>query len=846
MDSVQWDALCARQQSLEDNSLAMGAKRFRNRLEIAARTKTGSTVGAARKLLLEGLQPLEQAIAQMCTATEGNFVRPHFAVKWCKAVGPDVAAYITIKAVLDGLAQKRVLRMAALDVAGLLFDELRYRRFLEQAPQLFDYKLKSFNTSNYRHRSRSLNASMRFARVDVSDLDVGQAQRLHIGIKLIDLLIGSTGLVEIMEGVRRPEASRAKWRRDMYLVATEDTRTWINNRNQSLEFLWPVFLPMLIPPLPWTARQRGGYRFALKKKHPLVRGVSAKTELRTLRQSKPVVFEALNRIQSTAWRINADVLQLVEQIRDQGAGMAGIPAFVEEVLPAKPLDMNTNDAARKTWRTAAHAVKERNHLRSVKALEITKTLAVALSIRDESAVYFPYNLDFRGRIYPIAAYLSPQGDDLSKSLLQFAHGKALGETGAVWLALHGANRLGETPQKEKLSKMTLQQRVDWIVSHTQQIEAVAANPFGNLWWADAEHPLQFYAFCCDWSRYVACERAGKGAEYVSALPCSQDGSCNGLQHFAAMLRDLEGGRTVNLVPQDHPEDLYQHIADRVLAGLEAMAATNMLAACWLRSGLVNRKLCKRPTMTFGYGSKKYGFGQQLIAYLKALDTWRDVRTMFTLPSEHGVAKRMVPQACALMSALIWDALQQTVVAAFYGMEWMQRAARAVAGTRIIRREKRQGQAVEWNVPATNFFVRQEYFVIARKQVKTLLAGKVIQPSVYTPTSKIAAMKQSNAISPNFVHSLDAAALMLTIKAGWDEGITAFACVHDSYGTVAADCAVLARCTRQAFVRLHQHDVIGDFYRQLQEQAWKAEDVPAPPQPGTLDLSGVLASDYFFS
>ncbi len=37
----------------------------------------------------------------------------------------------------------------------------------------------------------------------------------------------------------------------------------------------------------------------------------------------------------------------------------------------------------------------------------------------------------------------------------------------------------------------------------------------------------------------------------------QDGSCNGLQHYAALARDQDGGRAVNLMPGEAPADVYR-------------------------------------------------------------------------------------------------------------------------------------------------------------------------------------------------------------------------------------------------------------------------------------------------
>lgn len=56
--------------------------------------------------------------------------------------------------------------------------------------------------------------------------------------------------------------------------------------------------------------------------------------------------------------------------------------------------------------------------------------------------------------------------------------------------------------------------------------------------------------------------AGDPTTFVSHLPIYQDGSCNGLQHYAALGRDEEGGKEVNLVPAEKPSDVYSSVAFR--------------------------------------------------------------------------------------------------------------------------------------------------------------------------------------------------------------------------------------------------------------------------------------------
>lgn len=82
----------------------------------------------------------------------------------------------------------------------------------------------------------------------------------------------------------------------------------------------------------------------------------------------------------------------------------------------------------------------------------------------------------------------------------------------------------------------------------------ALNPLGGTrWWQQADDPWQCLAACME---LQAAEQSGDPFNFLSSLPVHQDGSCNGLQHYAALARDEVGGRSVNLLPRDSPEDVY--------------------------------------------------------------------------------------------------------------------------------------------------------------------------------------------------------------------------------------------------------------------------------------------------
>lgn len=944
------DSAMQRQKQMEEDAVALGVKRFRAMVEASRRTGSESGAGGAKKLLVQGMENLVVALEEFINPQEmvtradgrlapnGAFTNPHAAQKWVKMVGSDVTAYMTVKVVLDSISKKVDFRKAVVEIADLMRDELRYRRFQEVAPGLFDYKVKNFTTSNYAHMARSMNAAMDHLtgphgedmRVDCSDLEMDQREKTLLGTKLLDFALATTGYFTI-EHQRESDGTEVKDSRT--IVATPETLEWLQKRNSALEVLWPVNLPMVCPPLPWAPAEdgsgvvRGGYRWTLRGKYPMRRGLSkegAKVAEKTL---MPKVYNALNRIQETPWRINTRVLDVLEAIILAGGGMAGVPKWEDYEMPAKPTNAppegqkcsekcawmdyrnicqcsearKAYDDAWRPYRKAAHEVHEKNHERRQAKVSFENLLSVVRKMRDELALWFPHNMDFRGRVYPLTSYLSPQGDDMCKGLLTFAQGAPIGEDGRGWLAVHGAKCLGKTRDGRKLSKMTLDERAAYMVSITDDLCEVAADPMANRWWADPDEvddPVQFLAFCFEWAGFWKLELEGRGHEYVSSLPCAMDGTCNGLQHYAALFKDPVSAKEVNVSPTERPADIYNSVAELVLGMLEKDAVDNLYARLWLQSGLVNRKLTKKPTMTFSYGSRQYGFAEQIAAFIHGMKTpetmakYEKVMALFMVTDEeHEVLmaqakaaaqarkaaanagkktrKKRKPEepegaeetkkfpskggmrsligteskpglASQYMAGLIWDGLKGVVEAAQQGMQWFQDAARAVAAS---------GNLVSWTVPETGLIVIQEYRAEVTRQVETKLAGKVYRPRLSEPTNVPDARRQASAIAPNVIHSFDAACLMLTVELASECGIEQFAMIHDSYGVRAGDCAVMADCLRRAFHSFYtKRNVMNELDSQFRKLCGEEQlaEFPEVPPMGTLDLAGVILSDYFFS
>lgn len=93
--------------------------------------------------------------------------------------------------------------------------------------------------------------------------------------------------------------------------------------------------------------------------------------------------------------------------------------------------------------------------------------------------------------------------------------------------------------------------------------------------------------------------SGNPYEYMSALPVHQDGTCNGLQHYAALGGDDQGARQVNLSVTDRPSDVYTYVADMVEKHIEKDILKGEKYAQML-AGKVSRKVVKQTVSVFIY------------------------------------------------------------------------------------------------------------------------------------------------------------------------------------------------------------------------------------------------------
>lgn len=112
---------------------------------------------------------------------------------------------------------------------------------------------------------------------------------------------------------------------------------------------------------------------------------------------------------------------------------------------------------------------------------------------------------------------------------------------------------------------------------------------GNRWWVKADDPWQCLATCME---LRAALESGDPLAFESNLPVHQDGTCNGLQHYAALGGDQVGAQQVNLAVTDRPSDVYTFVADMVEKQIDEDIAKGSKVAAHVK-GKISRKVVKQ-------------------------------------------------------------------------------------------------------------------------------------------------------------------------------------------------------------------------------------------------------------
>lgn len=585
----------------------------------------------------------------------------------------------------------------------------------------------------------------------------------------------------------------------------------LHTRHQLLETSSLVYRPMLAPPENHTLVESGGYQTITIRK-PVVQGYRSNffgeyPKSQKFSEPSQLVLDGLNDMMQTEWAINHSVLEVMETMFENNSGIANLPYYsFEEFMFNEPFPKDGSKEDQAIWCQKREETwgewykQEQGRGRMLVRIKLAKDLI------DHGFFYHVYTLDFRGRGYTTCELLSPQSSDFDRGLIMLANGQKLTERGRYWQKINLANLFDQ-------DKLKFSERIKWVDDNWDMITRVNSDPYEHKEWIDdakkKNKSFQRLAAIFDICR-------DDGYCYIAT---NLDGKCNGNQHLSALMRDPVVAKLTGVSPSDDPEDLYQFVADNTTQHCIDNKESNI----WYETFLdhwdyeIERKVTKRPTMCDAYGLTFYGI-QKYIKIEGHLD-W--------IPREK-LGGAVVELARAIKASLDNSLIEPN-------------KAKAYLKT-VTAKANELNKHLSWTTPSGFKVVHYYNQVQTRRSLAKLFNNKEL--TFFVRTSNVDTRGATQAIAPNFVHSLDAAHMFLTIRKMSLTGIEDYCMIHDSFGCHPNQADDMLVCIKEEFLRIHSENQLQKFKDEIENQL--GVQLPPIPNRGDLDLSGVLDSEYFFA
>jgi DNA-directed RNA polymerase len=660
-------------------------------------------------------------------------------------------------------------------IAQAVEDECQMRHYERTAPGL----LKTIK-DKYWHDSCGTHQKMVLTRTLMNRYEVqewkswGSANRIKLGAWLLDCIMQASGWftkMTMQEGRKRVT----------YVVPTAAFMDIKDEVMANAELFSPLAWPMLVPPNDWSNGKAGGYILNdVMRGHDMVRRGQP-----SIQGDQPITF--LNQIQKVAYCINPFIYGVAAELQERGVVVGKFIPIVEMPLPGKPADIDTNYDSRKDYRRRAAEVHNINAHSFKASCRTRMTMQAAERFKNRERFYLPWSFDYRGRAYPVPAFLTPQDTDFGKSLIRFADGSFVTPEAESWLAFQVATTYG-------LDKAPMQERLQWVKDNLTLITRVATDPLGSLpEWEAAEESWQFLAAC---EEYYAC--VIDCSRNFTSLMVATDATCSGLQILAGLARDASTARLVNVLPSDTPQDAYKVVAEAAKADCPAHLVEHL-----------DRKVTKRVVMTVPYNAKPFSNRGYIRDALK----------------EKGV--EIEKDDLTVLVKAIRDAMDRIVPGPMAVMKWIE--------SEVAKAIKAGSTELTWTTPS-GFVVTQKLMKPEVELLQLQLLGKVQKVSVKTGDSdEVDLNHHKNATAPNLIHSLDASLLHISAT----RFNAPIALIHDSVLCRATDMSILSTIVRETYMHLFaEHDYLTDWATQIGA-------TEPPPIIGDLEPETVIDSTYFF-
>jgi DNA-directed RNA polymerase len=602
----------------------------------------------------------------------------------------------------------------------------------------------------------------------------------------------------------------------------------------SAEAFYP--LPMLKKPIDWKFNEEdnsivGGYEHF---QYSLVRANFWNVDYTKYSQD---IFDRANYIQQTPWTVNEGVLSQLK--RDVKLPMKS--NFVKMEYPDATesqwdIDLKSNEhglseekekellGIRKIFTEQSRLYNaERGDYES--AVGKYRAVKLAMQIAEKyigQTIYFPHNYDFRGRIYPISIGLSPQGSDAVKALLLYKNTEALTNAGTEWNWAYLASLYGD-------DKLPFAERIE------RGKDLIDAD------YMEADEPYQFLSHQIELNKFVNDET------YIPNTRIHLDACNSGSQFTSAITGDKAGCLATNVLPTyDENGDISRQDAYLLVAEKAVEQTRNLIPLSstdeeteileFLLDLLVNngRKICKTPTMVSNYGGTAAGRADIL---------WEMFRE---LKCDH---KYITKKNAHLFSTIIGDSIQGVLNGGKAFELYVQKMSNCIS---------RGNNPITWETSDGFHVIHKKNKELKCKKVSCILPGSRRQTKITKKlySDQLSSAKMRSAISPNYIHSLDAELLRNVSKRMQSEGIENSDWIHDSFGCHPNHVDKMLQFSKEEFKALVLRKPLLVLHENLLGQVGEDKDsqkalkkIHLPKFEGFKvedEIEKLMDSDWFFS
>ncbi len=760
-------------------------------------------------------------------------------------------AFLVVSSVVSSLMKRPA---STQQLVGILLRNLKndilLDTFQEQEPKLFsfiDYEYKKRGVDYVNSRKKRL--AQLLIEEDIESIPT------ETGVALFETFINANlGLVDKFKR-HTTNTKRAKNKPLWFYKLTDDSDRLISNIQQYLTELSITYKPLVIKPRDWGEGTCGGYHHSDCKGFIKLKNSKQRVLFRNLIEEGmdlTRLYGVVNKIQDTSWRINSWLFDVVDNIlennitdyskpKDNPKCIAGLPyqEFVKVDDLVKPeqfgatyqdergLTRHENRADYTAYYKRREAILAKLEANNSRRIIYAVAFDIAKQFKKYDKFYFSYKADFRGRLYPVQQVFNPQATSNVKALMEFAEGVEPTIDGIYWLKVALANARG-------YDKLPYDERIDYVNENLNEILRCVESPLETTsFWTEADEPLMFLSGC------KALSDALKGELVYYPVPL--DATCSGIQIYSGLLMDEEGARAVNVINNEsgRPADIYKEVADvverRLLSGDYPKEFTftdsegNFTEIKTHREaeglkGNIDRKKTKRNVMTQPYSVTQRGMYDQL-------------RELFDEAQDDGKEfwKGEKWVSIKLLTHLNTQAIFEVVKGAIIGQEYIKG---------ITKNFNLSNKPLVWKTPIFGFPVIQA----SQKRKKKRIRSQLGQLHFSQLTNDIDSRKQTSSIAPNFIHSLDATLMMLTVERLADEyDVTSFALIHDSFAVPCTEVQHLNNAVRDSYVELFMSEPLADWYEQLQAKLPNVKlQHPDEVMLYTLNIQDVWESNYIFS